>query len=117
MPQVFALKMLTFDLKLEARFELPLDPHKLVIPSSALIFRGENPVVAVVKNGRIDLTKVTILVDTGPEIEVATGLEPDDKIVLNPSYAMETGEEVNVVEIDGKAAKAKPGQQDAQAGP
>ena len=101
----------------EARFELPLDPHKLVIPSSALIFRGENPVVAVVKNGRIDLTKVTILVDTGPEIEVATGLEPDDKIVLNPSYAMETGEEVNVVEIDGKAAKAKPGQQDAQAGP
>ena len=105
----------------EARFNLPLDPHKLVIPSSAMIFRGENPQVAVVKDGKIDLRKVTILVDTGPEIEIATGLEPDDKIVLNPSYAMETGEEVNVVKVDGKAldARAAPQtpQQRAQAEP
>ena len=105
----------------EARFTLPLDPHKLVIPSSAMIFRGENPQVAVVKDGKIDLRKVTILVDTGPEIEIATGLEPDDKIVLNPSYAMETGEEVNVVKVDGKAldARAAPQrpQQRAQAEP
>ena len=58
---------------------------------------------------------VTILVDTGPQIEIATGLEPDDKIVLNPSYAMETGEEVNVVKIDGKATAAKAAEQRAQA--
>ena len=86
-----------------------------------MIFRGENPQVAVVKDGKIDLRKVTILVDTGPEIEIATGLEPDDKIVLNPSYAMETGEEVNVVKVDGKALDARaapqPPQQRAQAEP
>ena len=103
----------------EARFNLPLDPHKLVIPSSAMVFRGENPEVAVVKDGKIVLTKVAILVDTGPEIEISTGLEPDDKIVLNPSYAMETGEEVNVVKVDGKRLDAKavpqPSQQRVQA--
>jgi len=105
----------------EARFDLPLDPHKLVVPSSAMIFRGENPEVAAVKDGKIVLQKVTILVDTGPEIEISTGVEPDDKIVLNPSYAMETGEEVNVVKVDGKAPDSQtapqPGQQRAQAGP
>ena len=102
----------------EARFNLPLDPHKLVIPSSALIFRGENPQVAIVKDGKIDLRKITILVDTGPEIEIATGLEPGDKVVLNPSYAMETGEEVKVVKVDGKVldGSAAP-QQRAQAEP
>ena len=115
----------------EARFELPLDPRKLVIPSSAMIFRNENPEVAVVKDGKIVLNKVTILQDTGPEIEIATGLEPDDRIVINPSYGMETGEEVNVVSFDGKATDSKatdgkpspakptpqPAQQRAQAGP
>jgi RND family efflux transporter MFP subunit len=105
----------------EARFALPLDPDKLVVPSSAMIFRGENPEVAAVKDGKVVLQKVTILVDTGPEIEVSTGIEPDDKIVLNPSYAMETGEEVNVVKVDGKAPSShtapRPGQQRAQANP
>lgn len=99
----------------EARFELPLDPHKLVIPSSAMIFRSENPQVAVVKGDKITLKKVTILVDTGPDIEVATGLDPDDKIVVNPSYAMETGEPVNVVKIDGKPAEKPAPDQRAQA--
>lgn len=86
----------------EARFKLPLDPRKLTIPSSAMIFRNENPEVAVVSDGKVDLHKVQILVDTGPEIEIGDGIEPGDKIVLNPSYAMETGETVNVVKVDGK---------------
>ena len=59
----------------QARFQLPLDPEKLVIPSSAMIFRDLAPEVAVVKDGKVILKKVTILVDTGPEIEIANGLE------------------------------------------
>ena len=95
----------------QARFELPLDPDKLVIPSSAMIFRDLDPVVAVVKDSKVTLKKVTILVDTGPDIEISNGLEIGDKFVLNPSYAMETGEEVNVVKIDGKPVKASPSSQ------
>ena len=86
----------------EARFNLPLDPHKLVIPSSAMIFRDLYPEVAVVKDGKVTLKKVAILLDTGPEIELSSGLQPDDKIVLNPSYGLATGEDVDVVKIDGK---------------
>ena len=90
----------------EARFKLPLDPRKLVIPSSAMIFRNEAPEAAVVKNGKVELRKVTILADTGPEIELADGLDLSDKIVLNPSYSMESGEAVNVVKVDGKPVHA-----------
>ena len=91
----------------EARFKLPLDPDKLVIPSSAIIFRDLEPEVAVVKDEKVTLKKVTILVDTGPEIEISNGLEQADKIVLNPSYAMETDQPVNVAKIDGKPVKER----------
>ena len=91
----------------QARVALPLDPDKLVIPSSAMIFRDLGPEVAVVKDGKVTLKPVTILVDTGTEIEISNGLEPGDKFVLNPSYAMETGEAVDVVKIDGKPVDTK----------
>lgn len=92
----------------EAHFHLPLDPHKLVIPSSAMIFRNLNPEVATVSNGTIALKSIKILVDLGPEIEVSSGLEPDDKVVASPSDAFENGEKVDVSRIDGKKVNDKP---------
>ena len=76
-----------------------------------MIFRDLDPEVAVVKDGMVTLKKVTILVDTGPEIEISNGLEPADKFVLNPSYAIDTGETVDVVKIDGKPVKPIPSSQ------
>jgi RND family efflux transporter MFP subunit len=92
----------------QARFDLPLDPHKLVIPASALIFRNEAPEVAVVKDGEVKLTPVTVLVDLGNQIEISTGLGEDDKIVKSPEDAIETGDKVRVQTIDGKKAGAAP---------
>jgi RND family efflux transporter MFP subunit len=85
----------------EARFDLPLDPHKLVVPASALIFRNEAPEVATVEGDKVVLKKISILVDLGTEIEIANGLEADDKIVASPSDSIETGDTVKVVSIDG----------------
>lgn len=92
----------------EAHFHLPLDPHKLVIPASALIFRNLNPEVAVVSEGKVAIKPVKILVDTGPQIEISSGLDLNDKVVLNPSDALEDGEHVDVAEIDGKRPNTKP---------
>ncbi len=91
----------------EAHFHLPLDPRKLVIPSSAMIFRNLGPEVATVKDGAISLRPIKILVDLGPEIEVSSGIDADDKIVVSPSDAFENGEPVNVAKIDGKAVDDK----------
>lgn len=85
-----------------ARFDLPLDPHKLVIPSSAMIFRNQAPQVAVVSNDKVTLKTISILVDTGPQIELGSGLAPTDKIVLSPSDSIATGDTVRIGKIDGK---------------
>ena len=90
----------------EARFDLPLDPHKLVIPASAMIFRNEAPEVAVVKDDKVTLRQIQILVDLGNEIEISSGLDDDERIVKSPSDSIETGDEVRVETIDGKKAAA-----------
>ena len=54
----------------QAKFALPLDPDKLVIPAGALIFRDTSPEVAIVKDAKVVLKPISILLDTGSEIEV-----------------------------------------------
>ncbi len=89
----------------EAHFTLPLDPHVLLIPSAAMIFRDRSPEVATVKDGVVTLKSVTILVDTGTSIEISGGLEADDRFVASPSDAIETGDKVQVERNDGKPVK------------
>lgn len=87
----------------QAKFELPLDPDKLVIPSSAMIFRNKSPEVALVEDGKVVLRRVTILLDTGSQIEIGSGLKLADRVIVSPSDSTETGDEVKVGKIDGKA--------------
>lgn len=86
----------------QARFDLPLDPDKLVIPASAMLFRNQAPEVAVVENGMVTLKNITVFVDLGPEIELSAGLSPEDKIIVSPSDSIETGDVVKVAKVDGK---------------
>lgn len=86
----------------EARFDLPLDPHKLTVPASAMIFRDGAPEVAVVDNDKVTLKKIVVLLDTGNEIELSSGLSPGDKVVKSPSDSIADGDVVKVGKIDGK---------------
>ena len=90
----------------QAQFELPLDPNKLVVPSSAMIFRNKAPEVATVEDGKVVLRKVTILLDTGSQIEVGSGLAMAEKVIVSPSDSIETGDAVRIGKIDGKAVDA-----------
>ena len=91
----------------QAKFELPLDPHKLVIPASAMIFRGDHPEVATVDDTKIVLKRVSVMVDTGNEIELSSGLSPDDKVIVSPSDSVGDGDEVKIGHIDGKPIDRK----------
>lgn len=95
----------------EAQFELPLDPHVLTLPSSAMLFRGKSPEVAVIEKGKVVLKTVRILLDTGSEIEVGGALTPDDKVVASPSDAIEDGDAVKVETIDGVSVGAEAGEE------
>jgi hypothetical protein len=53
------------------------------VPDDALIFRGGENYVPIVRNGRINLTKVILSNDDGREVEIASGLSAGDLIAVN----------------------------------
>ena len=68
----------------QATFEVKRDKPPLVIPAPALVINNEGKQVAIVKDGKVHFTPVTLGVDFGNEIEIASGLKGDEQIIGNP---------------------------------
>jgi len=79
----------------------------LLVPVNTLIFRSEGIQVAVVgPDQRVVLKKISIGRDFGTEVEVVSGLEPNDAVIVNPSDSLTAGAQVRVVkEIAEKEKK------------
>jgi len=91
-----------------ASVRLPLlrDAVPLHIPASALIFNKDGLRVATVgPNDKVLFKTVTIARDLGKEIELASGLAADDRIITAPPDGIADGDQVRVV---GGDAKGKP---------
>jgi membrane fusion protein, multidrug efflux system len=88
-----------------ANVKIDLDTTEgLHIPASALIFDQNGLRVATVgADGRIAFKQITIARDLGNEIEVASGLTADDRVVTSPPDGIETGDEVRVAGPGGGA--------------
>ncbi|WP_116611048.1 efflux RND transporter periplasmic adaptor subunit [Paraburkholderia unamae] len=70
----------------------------LTVPGNTLLFRAEGPRLAVVDaDGKIRLKPVDIAQDLGQTLEISRGLEPGDRVVLNPSDSIADGDSVVVV--------------------
>jgi membrane fusion protein, multidrug efflux system len=82
------------------------DTVPLHIPASALIFNGSGLRVATVgADDKILFKTVTIARDLGREIEIASGLGADDRIVIAPPDGIADGDQVRVVGGGGGAKK------------
>jgi RND family efflux transporter MFP subunit len=81
-------------------FRLP--PRGLVeVPAAALIFRASGTQVAQVDaNGKIQFHDVMIARDNGSLVELASGVHPGDRLVLNISSQIAPGQKVAVNEPD-----------------
>ncbi|MHB1205678.1 MAG: efflux RND transporter periplasmic adaptor subunit [Rhodospirillaceae bacterium] len=81
------------------------------IPASALLFRREGTAVAVVGgDDTVTIRKVEIGQDDGAELEIASGLSRDDRVIDGPSDAVATGDRVKVTApAEDKAKKANAG--------
>jgi len=79
-------------------FRLP--PRGLVeVPAAALIFRASGTQVAKVDaGGKIQFDTVVIARDNGSLVELASGVQPGDKLVLNISSQISSGQTVAVNE-------------------
>ena len=90
------------------RLSLQRDSVPLHIPSSALIFNQKGLRVATVGAGdKVVFKTVTIARDLGREIEIASGLSADDRIIVAPPDGLADGDQVRVVGGAG-VPKGKP---------
>ena len=91
----------------QVHLKLPAANMILVVPVNALIFRSEGVQVAVVQpDQRVGLKNIVLGRDLGTEVEVASGLEEGEAVILNPSDSLAAGTQVRVVK---EAADKKPG--------
>lgn len=79
------------------RLALTRDVQPLSIPASALIFNNAGLRVATVTAGdKVQFKTVTIARDLGREIEIATGLSPDDRVIVTPLDGIADGDQVRI---------------------
>jgi RND family efflux transporter MFP subunit len=79
-------------------FKLPPSADSYAIPSNTLLFRSEGLRVAVVRDGHAKLIPIRIGHDFGSTIEVISGLNAEDQVILDPSDSLADGAPVQVEE-------------------
>src|SRR5580692_6554419 len=76
--------------------KLPDETHSVTIPSNTLIFRKEGLQVGLVRNGKAELVPVKISRDYGNSVEIVSGLQPTDAVIVDPSDSLVAGMSVRV---------------------
>ncbi len=76
--------------------KLPQSVRSVTIPANTLLFRSEGLRVGVVRNDRAELRQVTIGRDYGSSVEVVSGLDASDPVIVNPSDSLIDGTAVRV---------------------
>src|ERR1700723_797302 len=80
----------------EVHLKIPSDVPTFILPVSALIYRSQGLQVATVdSNNKTKLVAITLGRDFGSQVEVLSGLNGDDKVIVNPSDSVIDGEQVN----------------------
>jgi RND family efflux transporter MFP subunit len=87
-----------------AHFKLPQQQAQLSVPANTLLFRSEGLRVAVVRNGRVHLQPITIAKDNGATLQIGSGLNANDQIILDPADSIAEDQPVNIA-ASGVAAQ------------
>ena len=82
----------------EVHLLVPASKSTFLLPVNALLFRSEGLHVGIVKEGRVSISPVTAGHDFGNEIEIVSGLQPEDQVVINPPDSLVSGQQVQIVD-------------------
>jgi RND family efflux transporter MFP subunit len=64
----------------------------LLLPVNSLLFRAEGLQAGIVREGgRVELVPITLGKDYGTEVEVVSGLQETDNVIVNPQDSLATG--------------------------
>jgi RND family efflux transporter MFP subunit len=80
-------------------FDMPREAHIVQIPATALVFRKEGMAVATLTpDNRVAFRSIQISHDLGASIEVAAGINADDRIIDSPPDSLEQGDQVRIAD-------------------
>jgi RND family efflux transporter MFP subunit len=89
----------------EVHLKLPGSNSSLIVPVNALLFRSEGLRIATVPDGQhAELKSVTLGHDFGNEVEVVSGLNADDTVVVSPPDSLVSGQSVRIVQTPSSGA-------------
>ncbi len=92
----------------EVQFDVKVTGNRLSLPVTALLFRPEGTMVAVVgPDNKIQLKRVVIGRDYGSTVEVLGGLDATDSIVDNPPDSLEANQDVRIAAPAGNKTKVQ----------
>jgi len=74
--------------------KLPDQVQSVTVPANTLLFRSEGLRVGVVRDGKAELTPVTIGRDYGNTVEIVSGLQTSDAVIVDPSDSLINGAQV-----------------------
>lgn len=80
----------------QVHFALKVRVPRLTIPVNAMLTRAEGTLAAVVTGDKVQLKPIVIGRDYGREVEVLSGIQESELIILNPSDSLESGQQVKV---------------------
>ena len=76
--------------------QLPREIPSVTVPANALLFRAEGLQVGVVRDGQAQLVPVTIGHDYVTTVEVLTGVQATDQVIVAPSDSLTSGTRVRI---------------------
>jgi RND family efflux transporter MFP subunit len=82
----------------EVHLKVATHASTLLLPVNTLLFRSEGLRVGIVKDGKVVLTALTAGRDFGNQIEIVSGLKPDDQVIINPPDSLVSGQQVQIVQ-------------------
>jgi len=82
----------------EVHFKVPGKLSTYVLPTETLLFRKEGLRVAVVKDNKAQLLPVTPGRDFGDTIEIISGLQGNESVIVSPPDSLVNGEKVQVAQ-------------------
>jgi RND family efflux transporter MFP subunit len=77
--------------------KLPDETRSVIIPSNTLIFRKEGLQVGLVRNGKAELVPVKIGRDYGNTVEIVSGVQATDAVIVDPSDSLVAGMPVRLI--------------------
>ena len=87
-------------------FKVPEHSTSLTIPSNTLLFRSQGLQVATVVGDKVHLVPVKIGNDMGATVEIASGLQASDKVIVDPSDSIAEGQTVHIADKSGSPSTA-----------